>query len=337
MRETSAERRQRTRSRAPSPIADLQPDVMSSVSNVIELPVRHVDHERVSLEYDIVLALATADDLASAMVRVVESVHRSSGATRVEWWAKGDDGALQLGAAIGIARGRRHDLPLGRAGAFVLLGGSVEPEIASALMTAAPIIRRRAAEERLARTAIDLARRNEALEDFAALVAHELKTPLHAALLTDPSRHLEDALDLVDALLEAARSEPSERVFVSAEKCLDQAVEDLGAEVEVTTDLQATLPLPPGPLRVLLRNLLSNAVAAGAHHVHVAAVRSSRSWRLSVDDDGVGLAEVDRYAAGSGLGLSLSRRIAGRFGGVLELAPHPSGGTRAMLEFAEAA
>ena len=311
---------------------------MSSVSNVIQLPVRHDYDERVSLEYDIVLALATADDLASAMVRVVESVHRSSGATRVEWWAKGDDGALQLGAAIGIARGRRHDLPLGRAGAFVLLGGSVEPEIASALMTAAPIIRRRAAEERLARTAIDLARRNEALEDFAALVAHELKTPLQAALLADnPSRHLEDALDLVDALLEAARSEPSERVFVSAEKCLDQAVEDVGAEVEVTTDLQATLPLPPGPLRVLLRNLLSNAVAAGAHHVHVAAVRSSHSWRLSVDDDGVGLAEVDRYAAGSGLGLSLSRRIAGRFGGVLELAPHPSGGTRAMLEFPEAA
>ncbi len=310
---------------------------MSSLANVIELPVRHDYDERVSLEYDIVLALATADDLASAMVRVVESVHRSSGATRVEWWAKADDGALQLGAAIGIARGRRHDLPLGRAGAFVLLGGSVEPEIASALMTAAPIIRRRAAEERLARTAIDLARRNEALEDFAALVAHELKTPLQAALLADdPSRHLEDALDLVEALLEAARSEPSERVFVSAEKCLDQAVEDVGAEVEVTTDLQATLPLPPGPLRVLLRNLLSNAVAAGAHHVHVAAVRSSHSWRLSVDDDGVGLAEVDRYAAGSGLGLSLSRRIAGRFGGVLELASHPSGGTRAMLEFPEA-
>jgi signal transduction histidine kinase len=84
---------------------------------------------------------------------------------------------------------------------------------------------------------------------------------------------------------------------------------------------------------VILRNLLSNAVAAGARRVHVAAVQSSRSWRLSVDDDGVGLGGVDRYAPGSGLGLSLCRRIAGRFGGVLELAPHPSGGTRAMLEF----
>jgi signal transduction histidine kinase len=87
---------------------------------------------------------------------------------------------------------------------------------------------------------------------------------------------------------------------------------------------------------VILRNLLSNAVAAGAHHVHVTTAESSRSSRLLVDDDGVGLADVDHYARGSGLGLSLSRRIAGRFGGVLELAPRPSGGTRALLEFTEA-
>ena len=38
-------------------------------------------------------------------------------------------------------------------------GGTVGPELASALMTAAPIIRRRAAEERLEQTAIELARR----------------------------------------------------------------------------------------------------------------------------------------------------------------------------------
>jgi signal transduction histidine kinase len=302
---------------------------MSAAANVLEFPDRRDDHARDALEHDVVLALATADDLATAMVQVVESVYRSSGATRVEWWATAD-GAPQPTAAIGIARGSRHDLPLGRAGAFVLHGGRIGPELASALTTAAPIIRRRAAEERLARTAIDLTRRNQALEDFAALVAHELKTPLHAALLADdPSRHVEAALDRVEALLEAAQSEPSERVFASAAECLDQAVEDVGAEVEITTDLQATLPLPPEALRVILRNLLSNAVAAGAHHVHVATVQSA----LSVDDDGVGLGEVDRYAAGSGLGLSLCRRIAGRFGGVLELAPHPSGGTRAMLEF----
>jgi signal transduction histidine kinase len=84
---------------------------------------------------------------------------------------------------------------------------------------------------------------------------------------------------------------------------------------------------------VILRNLLSNAVSAGARHVHVAAAES----QLLVDDDGVGLADVGGYANGSGLGLSLSRRIAGRFGGAIELAPGPSGGTRATLEFAAAA
>jgi len=53
-------------------------------------------------------------------------------------------------------------------------------------------------------------------------------------------------------------------------------------------------------------------------------------------DPVLALATADDLAAGSGVGLSLSRRIAGRFGGVLELAPHPSGGTRATVEFAEA-
>ena len=180
-----------------------------------------------------------------------------------------------------------------------------------------------------------LARRNEALEDFAALVAHELKTPLHAALFADdPSTLVEQALDLVDELLEAARDE---RPFASVSESLDEVTRDLRNQVEVTSDLTTTLPLAPGPLRVILRNLLSNAAAAGAGHVHVSAARSPRSWRLVVDDDGVGLAGSDHYAAGSGLGLSLCRRIAARFGGALELAPRPSGGTRATLEFAEAA
>jgi len=183
-----------------------------------------------------------------------------------------------------------------------------------------------------------LARRNEALEDFAALVAHELKTPLHAALLADdPSQLVNEALDLVDELLEAAQELPWEKPFASVAECLDQVTAGaLGAQVEVTSDLTTTLPLPPGPLRVILRNLLSNAAAAGALRVHVSAARSARSWRLVVDDDGVGLAAADRYAAGSGLGLALCRRIAVRFGGVLALAARPSGGTRATLEFAEA-
>jgi len=182
-----------------------------------------------------------------------------------------------------------------------------------------------------------LARRNEALDDFAALVAHELKTPLQAALLADdPSRFVEEALDLVDELLAAAQDLPWEQPFASVAESLDEVTPELGDQVEVTADLTTTLPLPPGPLRVILRNLLSNAAAAGAEHVHVSAARSPRSWRLVVDDDGVGLGGAQHYAAGSGLGLSLCRRIAARFDGVLELAARPGGGTRATLELVEA-
>jgi len=306
---------------------------MSSLSNVVEFPVRREYHEPDSLEHDLVLALATADELAAGMDVVVERIHRDSGAARVEWWATDDDGALELVASVGIGRGPRHELPLGPAGVFVLHGRRLDPRIASVLMSLAPIVRRRAAEERLTRTAMLLARRNEALEDFAALVAHELKAPLQAALVAgDPAGPVEDALDLVEALLEAARNESDELTFASVAECLDQAVEDLGAEVAITADLSSPLPLPPGPLRVILRNLLSNSVSAGAHHVHVAVARS----RLLLDDDGVGLAEADAYAGGSGLGFSLCRRIAERFGGSLDLAPGPCGGTRATLEFAEA-
>ena len=321
-----------------SRLAEPEPkdDVLTSVSNVIEFPVRH-DHD-VRLEHDLVLALATADDLASGMARVADRIRRTAGAAGVEWWARNDDGVLELSAATGTPHGPRHSLPIGSIGLFACHGGDPNPQLHSALASLAPIVWRRAAEERLARTTVQLARRNEALEDFAALVAHELKTPLQAALVADgPSAPVEDALDLVDALLEAARNEPDEPTFSSVAACLDQLVEDLHAEVEITTDAETTMPLPPEPLRVILRNLLSNAVAAGARHVHVAAVPSLRSWRLLVDDDGVGPAENDGYAAGSGLGLSLCRRIAARFDGVLELDAGPSGGTRATLEFARAA
>src|SRR5262249_15714231 len=310
--------------------------VMSTTANVIALPLPDGVTEHASLEHDIVLTLATADDLVSGMRGVVERLRHGSEAAGVEWWTTGNDGLPDIVAPVGTPRGVRHNLPLERAGMLVFHGTVAGARIESALSALTPIIRRRAAEERLARTTIELAQRNEALEDFSALVAHELKTPLLSALVAnDPSKPVEDAILLIDALLEASRSRPGETAFASVTESLEQAVEDLRAEIEVTADVSATLPLPPGPLRVILRNLLSNAVAAGAVHVHVTALRSSSSWRLDVDDDGVGLAAVDSYAAGSGIGLSLSRRIASRFGGVLELSARPCGGTRATLELTE--
>ena len=222
--------------------------VMSALANVIELPVRQDFDERDSLEHDLVLALATADDLASGMDAVVGRIRRDSGAARAEWWAKDEDGVFELVAAPGSLAVRCHSLPLGpcrclRSPRWHLSSRQVE----SALMSLAPIIRRRAAEERLARTTIQLARRNEALEDFAALVAHELKTPLAAALVADdPSRPVEDALYLVDALLEARGADRARGRSPLSRSASSRPSTISGVEVEITADLATTLPLPAG-------------------------------------------------------------------------------------------
>ena len=288
------------------------------------------------LEHEAVVALATADDVASGAAAVAALLRHAAAARRVEWWAPGDDGEPECVGASGVGQGPRQEIPIGRGGAFVVFGGCLDLRLAPTLAPLMAILRRRRSEELLARKTVELARRNEALEDYAALVAHELKTPLLAALTSsDPSGSVGQALDLVDALLAAARTDVDVPA-ASAAGSLHEAVRDLrAAGVEVTADLDATLPLPAGQLRVVLRNLLENAAAAGAQHVHVTAERSSGALQLHVDDDGAGLGATDRYTSGSGIGLSLCRRIAARFGGALELSARPRGGTRATLAFAE--
>jgi signal transduction histidine kinase len=289
------------------------------------------------VETRVALELASADEVDAGMARVLGLLQRGCSAARVEWWAPDVNGTLQLRAFDGAGRGERHRFSLGPAGDVVVVGGRRDPRLASALAGVMPILRRRCVEERMAGAVTQLARRNETLEEFAALVAHELKTPLQAALLADDaSSALERALDLVDSLIEAAR-DSRETPYASAALCLEEVLGDLGTiDAEITAEVAAILPLPEVPLRVILRNLLRNSVAAGARHVHVVAARSSGSWRLVVDDDGVGLGADASYTAGSGLGLSLCRRIAHRYGGALELAPRPAGGTRATLRAAGA-
>jgi signal transduction histidine kinase len=192
---------------------------------------------------------------------------------------------------------------------------------------------------RLTDAATVLARRNAALEDFAALVAHELKAPLHAALAADdPMAPIEQALELVDSLLDAARREAVDTTLASPAAVLDDVLREIELfGVRLTTDLVEAFPLPAYTLRVILRNLIRNAVAAGAGAIHVAASRPFGRWTLRVDDDGVGVGDTERYAAGSGLGLALSQRMVSRFGGVLELSPRSMGGTRAIVQLEEAA
>jgi signal transduction histidine kinase len=308
---------------------------MSFASNLIEFPVDAAHVARDPLSCDLLDAIALADDAASGMRGVVSRVRCAADARGVDWWGDGEDDALTRIATSGTACGRRVTVPLGRAGVLVVHGGHVSEALESALAHVAPVIRHRVNEEHLARAAARLARHNEALDEFAALVAHELKAPLHAALAgQDPAVSIGEALDLVDVLLAAAQTGPFAAASTDVAGCLSRAAGSISGRVRVTSDLPVQVPLPPGPLFVILRNLISNAAAAGARNVHVRTERTDRWTRLLVEDDGAGLAARGVYATGSRVGLPLCRQIAARSGGVLQLASRLPSGSRAVVTFA---
>lgn len=281
----------------------------------------------------LIVAFATAADVSDGVRRVAATLQRAGAVAGAEWWAPAEKGgSLALQASEGSRCGRRTAIPIGPAGTLVVVGARSEPVVTQALTRVIPLLRRRWTEERLARHASLLARRIEALEDFAALVAHELKAPLQAALLAnDAASGAVAALQLVDSVLEAVRSDDAAEGSAAPAECLRAALDDLGAvDAEVVSRLPERFPLPPAALRLVLRNFLRNAVAAGAGRIVVWGAAVPARSTLVVDDDGVGL-DASSYAVGERLGLNLCERLLARLGGDLELRSRASGGTRASV------
>ncbi|HZR95154.1 MAG TPA: HAMP domain-containing sensor histidine kinase [Gaiellaceae bacterium] len=308
---------------------------MSVPATFLDRPAHRRHAAPSELGDEVVLAFARAEEVAAGLASVVELLQLDEDVDRVEWWAPAESGdLLRLEAAAGTGGAERTAVPLGPVGVLVLAGPGWAPRIVEAVVRLVPLVRRRWTEERLARHATLLARRIEALEDFAALVAHELKGPLHASLLAgDTQRGVTTALELVDSLLEVVRSERDAGASARPAACLDAALRDLGdAAVTVTASLPEAFPMPRDAQRLVFRNLLSNAIAAGAQRVRVSAFTTIATASLVVDDDGAGLEARDRYATGNRLGFGLCSRLVARLGGTLDLRPRAGGGTRAVVE-----
>jgi signal transduction histidine kinase len=96
-------------------------------------------------------------------------------------------------------------------------------------------------------------------------------------------------------------------------------------------------------LEEMLGNLVDNACKWATQRVRIGAASSAEGVRLTVDDDGPGLApehaaqavrrgtRLDTETPGSGLGLTIASDLAALYGGALELDASPFGGLRASL------
>jgi signal transduction histidine kinase len=179
-----------------------------------------------------------------------------------------------------------------------------------------------------------LARAYEESQTFISLLAHELRTRLKVterALSSAAGDGVGTALEntqavqaLTESLLELARGEADQEA--DAEAATPRIASDLALEAELAGAeiIVGELPvvrLPQGMLETVLRNLITNALEAGASAVHVFA---RPDGAICVRDNGPGVppedaAKIfDAYSGkpgGAGLGLTLCREILRRRGG----------------------
>jgi signal transduction histidine kinase len=225
---------------------------------------------------------------------------------------------------------------------------------------------RRAIESAMERTSLNrkVAEQQEALENFAKILVHDLKNPIATiqgfADLNEYELQKEDfnrekavqgcrrigrAARNMQAIIETLRqyTQLDSRVEfgpVSMRAVVEGVVENMertirerGADI-VYEDLPMVRGSAP-QLAQLMQNLIGNGVKyceAQKPEVHVAASRQeSGGWRMSVRDNGIGIAEqylkdvfepfkrlhsMDRYE-GTGLGLATCRKIVERHGGTI--------------------
>jgi two-component system sensor histidine kinase KdpD len=181
-----------------------------------------------------------------------------------------------------------------------------------------------------------LARAYAESQAFVSLLAHELRSQLRVIELSlrangeDGSRAALESThsmqDLVEGLLELARDrdDASTDAIQAANRVVDELRLD---DVEVVVGPLPVVPVPRVLLETVLRNLVVNAVQAGATRIDIDA-RPDGTICVTDDGPGVPAGKAERIFGvytnkfgGAGLGLTLCREIIRRRGGNLWLEP----------------
>jgi two-component system sensor histidine kinase/response regulator len=233
-----------------------------------------------------------------------------------------------------------------------------------------------AANVRLARTALDLQRSNDDLEQFAYLASHDLSEPIRSVsgmvqllakryqgrLEGDADLYISHAVEaskrmqtLIHDLLEYSRAGQSEmrRESVDCSAIVGEVLDSLQGAIavagaQITTDALPAVRGDSTQLRRVFQNLIANGVkfqSESSPRIRVGAVRDAEAWRFSIIDNGIGIAprharrvfEVfkrlhggDTYS-GSGIGLSICKRIVERHGGRIWVEPAGDGGSQFLF------
>jgi len=184
------------------------------------------------------------------------------------------------------------------------------------------ITERRRSEEHLVKTAEDLKRSNDQLEQFAYVASHDLQEPLRMVasytqllakryqgrLDSDADEFIAFAVDgcnrmqgLIRDLLAYSRSgtDDNARREISSETALNEALTNLRGSIEesgaiVTHGSLPTITTNDTQLVQLLQNLIGNAIkyrGTAVPLVHVSAANNGgKEWIFSVRDNGLGIA-----------------------------------------------
>ena len=222
----------------------------------------------------------------------------------------------------------------------------------------------------------DNAAYDELRSGFTAAVSHELRTPLarlmslletatlpgeDPAMLVERAKlEVEEIGGLIDDVLFLSELETGREVValgatpireiaeqVVAEQAESAARGDIALRVDVPDGLE--VPLRPRMLRVVLENLVTNAIryAGPGARCRVSAERRDGAVVLTVADDGQGVSDEDlprlferfyradraRSSRGTGLGLSIVKHVVTSAGGTIEAAGSPGGGLTVRSRF----